>query len=146
MSRFVDDMPIGRKLFFLALIYSVPIVFLLYLFVSQTNKDINFADKELRGTEYLRVTRKLLEHVPQHRALLAEQIGGNTAVRSAVLRELNASPGTVVDASGDRLTIGAGTSGIAILEIQAEGKRPMAPREFLAGHRVAPGSRFSSLP
>ena len=66
--------------------------------------------------------------------------------RSAVLRELNASPGTVVDASGDRLTIAAGTSGIAILEIQAEGKRPMAPREFLAGHRVAPGSRFSSLP
>ena len=66
--------------------------------------------------------------------------------RSAVLRELNAPPGTVVDASGDRLTIAAGTSGIAILEIQAEGKRPMAPREFLAGHRVAPGSRFSSLP
>jgi len=66
--------------------------------------------------------------------------------RSTVLSELNAPPGTVVDASGDRLTIAAGTSGIAILEIQAEGKRPMAPREFLAGHRIAPGSRFSSLP
>jgi methionyl-tRNA formyltransferase len=66
--------------------------------------------------------------------------------RSTVLRELNAPPGTVVEASGDRLTVAAGTSGIGILEIQAEGKRPMAPREFLAGHRVPPGSRFSSLP
>ena len=66
--------------------------------------------------------------------------------RSALLAELNAPPGTVVEASGDRLTVAAGTSGVAILEIQAEGKRPMAPREFLAGHRVAPGSHFSSLP
>ena len=66
--------------------------------------------------------------------------------RSIVLPELNAPAGTVVDASGDRLTVAAGTSGVGILEIQAEGKRPMAPRDFLAGHRVLPGSRFSSLP
>jgi methionyl-tRNA formyltransferase len=66
--------------------------------------------------------------------------------RSVVLPELNAPPGTVVDASGDSLTVAAGTSGVGILEIQAEGKRPMAPREFLAGHRVSPGGRFSSLP
>ena len=66
--------------------------------------------------------------------------------RSIVLPELNAPAGTVVDASGDRLTVAAGTSGVGILEIQAEGKRPMAPRDFLAGHRVPPGSRFSSLP
>ncbi len=66
--------------------------------------------------------------------------------RSAVLAALNAPPGTVVEAQGDRFTVAAGTSGIAILEIQAEGKRPMAPREFLAGHRITPGSHFSSLP
>jgi methionyl-tRNA formyltransferase len=66
--------------------------------------------------------------------------------RSMVVRELNAPPGTVVEAGGDRLTIAAATSGIGILEIQVEGKRPMRPRDFLAGHRVRPGSRFSSLP
>ena len=54
--------------------------------------------------------------------------------RSAVLPGLTGAAGTVVEAAGDRLTVAAGTGGIAILEIQAEGKRPMTPREFLAGH------------
>src|SRR5205823_4313995 len=35
--------------------------------------------------EYLRVTRKLLEHVPQHRALLKTYLDGNQALRPAVI-------------------------------------------------------------
>ena len=33
-----------------------------------------------------------------------------------------------------------------LIEIQAEGKRPMTPREFLAGHRLTAGDRFTSAP
>jgi hypothetical protein len=29
-----------------------------------------------------------------------------------------------------------------VLEIQPEGKRPMAARDFLAGHRLRAGDRF----
>src|SRR5205807_4862405 len=59
--------------------------------------------------------------------------------RSAVLKsESQHSAGVVIEASGDRLVVGAGGGAIALLEIQLEGKRPTTAREFLAGHRVAP--------
>jgi len=35
---------------------------------------------------------------------------------------------------------------IAITGIQAEGKRPMTPREFLAGHRLAVGELVTVHP
>jgi len=67
--------------------------------------------------------------------------------RSNVVRQLQTdAPGAVIEAAGDQLVIGTGAGAIAIVEIQVEGKRPMIPREFLAGHRVLPGDRFSALP
>ena len=33
-----------------------------------------------------------------------------------------------------------------ISEIQAEGKRPMTTRDFLAGHRLSRGDRFTATP
>ena len=33
---------------------------------------------------------------------------------------------------------------IAIEQVQPEGRRPMEAREFLAGHRLQPGARFTS--
>jgi hypothetical protein len=33
---------------------------------------------------------------------------------------------------------------VQILELQAEGKRPMTAREFLAGNRIEPGDHFTS--
>jgi methionyl-tRNA formyltransferase len=53
-----------------------------------------------------------------------------------------AEPGVVVEASGDRLVIATGAGALAIGELQLEGRRPMAAREFLAGHPVARGDRF----
>jgi len=55
-----------------------------------------------------------------------------------------AAPGVVVEAAGERLVVAARPGAVAITELQLEGKRPMLPREFLAGHRVAEGSRFST--
>jgi methionyl-tRNA formyltransferase len=53
-------------------------------------------------------------------------------------------PGMVLEADGDRLTVATGSGVLCIVEIQAEGKRPMGTREFLAGHRLAAGDRFTS--
>jgi methionyl-tRNA formyltransferase len=57
-----------------------------------------------------------------------------------------ASPGTILEASGDHLVVATGSATLRLLEIQPEGKRPMAIREFLAGHHLAVGDRFTSAP
>ena len=57
------------------------------------------------------------------------------------------APGTLVEASGDRLVAAAGGgSALAITEIQPEGRRPLPARAFLAGRRWTPGLRFDPAP
>jgi methionyl-tRNA formyltransferase len=76
-------------------------------------------------------------------------LGGHRYIvlRSAVASGGGAGvPGTVLEAAGDRLVVATGSEALQILEIQAEGKRAMHAREFLAGHRLAPGDRFISAP
>jgi methionyl-tRNA formyltransferase len=54
--------------------------------------------------------------------------------------------GSIVEADGDRLIVSTGDGLLRIVEIQAEGKRPMQTREFLAGHRLIAGDRFAPVP
>jgi methionyl-tRNA formyltransferase len=55
----------------------------------------------------------------------------------------HAAPGTVVDATADRLAVVAGDGEVLrILQIQPEGRRVMTAREFLAGRSVAAGDQF----
>jgi methionyl-tRNA formyltransferase len=55
-------------------------------------------------------------------------------------------PGTIVEAAGDQLVVATGAGRLRLTEIQAEGKRPMSVREFLAGHGLTPGDRFGPNP
>jgi methionyl-tRNA formyltransferase len=55
-------------------------------------------------------------------------------------------PGSVVTAHGDGLRVAAGNEALDLLEIQAEGRRPMSPRDFLAGRRLRPGDRLARTP
>lgn len=66
---------------------------------------------------------------------------------STVLRDAKpGGPGTIVEATGERLIVAAGSGAVALVEIQPEGKRPMTARDFLAGHRVSAGDRFVARP
>jgi methionyl-tRNA formyltransferase len=56
------------------------------------------------------------------------------------------APGTILEAAGDRLSIATADCALDLLEIQAEGKRPMRVREFLAGHPLTPGTRLQPSP
>jgi methionyl-tRNA formyltransferase len=56
------------------------------------------------------------------------------------------TPGTLVAAKGDDLRVAAGTGVVRLLQLQLEGKRAVAPREFLAGHALAVGDRLASAP
>jgi methionyl-tRNA formyltransferase len=54
------------------------------------------------------------------------------------------APGTVVAAARDDFHVTTGHGGrVAILRLQAEGRRPMSAREFLAGHPVETGARLT---
>jgi methionyl-tRNA formyltransferase len=56
----------------------------------------------------------------------------------------DAEPGTILAAADDNLVVRTGAGALRILDIQPEGKRPMMVREFLAGHRLPPGTRFAA--
>jgi len=56
------------------------------------------------------------------------------------------APATIVDAAGDRIVVGTGQGLLNLLVVQTEGKRPMAAREFLAGHPLTSGERFTAAP
>ena len=65
--------------------------------------------------------------------------------RSAIeSRDARDTAGAILEADGDRLVIATGDGALRITEIQAEGKRPMGVREFLAGHRLTAGDRFTT--
>lgn len=56
--------------------------------------------------------------------------------------QAQADAGRIVEAAGDRLLVATGSGLLHVTEIQAEGKRPMNTRDFLAGHRIEKGDRF----
>jgi methionyl-tRNA formyltransferase len=51
-------------------------------------------------------------------------------------------PGTILRADASGIAVASGAGVLVIEELQPEGRRAMAVRDFLAGHRIAPGSRF----
>lgn len=61
--------------------------------------------------------------------------------RSAV-ESTNAEPGVVVEASGDRLVVGAGQGALRLLSVQVPGRKAMPAQEFLRGNPVRVGDRL----
>jgi len=57
---------------------------------------------------------------------------------------IDVSPGTVLEAHGDRLLIAAGSDAVLFRSIQPAGKRLMSVEEFLRGHPIKPGDHFGT--
>ena len=55
-----------------------------------------------------------------------------------------AEPGTVLEAHAETLRVATGAGTLRLLSLQREGGRPLSAREFLAGHRLVPGARFTA--
>jgi methionyl-tRNA formyltransferase len=53
------------------------------------------------------------------------------------------APGRIAKAEGDELLVGTGEGLLSIIELQPEGKRPMAARAFLQGRDVVEGDVFT---
>jgi methionyl-tRNA formyltransferase len=56
---------------------------------------------------------------------------------------LRGTPGTVIQAD-EAIVVACGEHALAITELQRAGGKRLPARQFLAGHRVAPGSRFGT--
>jgi methionyl-tRNA formyltransferase len=79
--------------------------------------------------------------------------GSHTILGGAVLKVLaaepvprarhEAGPGTVLDTSGDAVTVACAAGAVRLLRLQAEGRRPLPADQFLRGFRLAPGDRFT---
>lgn len=72
------------------------------------------------------------------------------AMRLIVLRShpevalTDAAPGTVLRVTRDAIDVATGEQGqLAIVELQAEGRRPMHVRDFVAGHPIREGAVFT---
>lgn len=76
--------------------------------------------------------------------------GTRLIVRRTALGEPLATPmapGTVIDATPQRWRVATGDRGsLQLVEVQAEGKRPMNARDYLAGRPVQPGTRLGAEP
>jgi methionyl-tRNA formyltransferase len=51
-------------------------------------------------------------------------------------------PGTIVAIGRDAITVATGDGRILITEVQPDGRRPMAARDYLAGRPLQPGAKF----
>ncbi|MDD5255736.1 MAG: methionyl-tRNA formyltransferase, partial [Candidatus Omnitrophica bacterium] len=53
-------------------------------------------------------------------------------------------PGEVVRAQKDGIIVSCASSLLSVGELQLEGKRRMTAQEFIAGHKIRPGEKFSN--
>ncbi len=60
----------------------------------------------------------------------------------AQVAECSGAPGEVLSAGPEGMVVGCGQQSLRLLQVQREGGRRLAAREFLAGHPVTPGTRL----
>jgi len=55
----------------------------------------------------------------------------------------DSAPGTVLDTTGDAVTVACSSGAVRLLRLQAEGRKPLPADQFLRGFRLVPGDRFA---
>jgi methionyl-tRNA formyltransferase len=76
-------------------------------------------------------------------------VGGERLIKiwsARVEEQLHGSAGTILSADKSGIVVACGQDALRILELQREGGRRLGAAEFLAGHPIAAGERFSSGP
>jgi methionyl-tRNA formyltransferase len=73
-------------------------------------------------------------------------IGGKTlkvlATRVGAAEGSLGSPGSVLEASGERIAIACGTGSLDLLRAQLEGKKPLGARDLISGRAAQKGQRL----
>lgn len=96
----MQNWKLWQKLTLICVAFVIPILVLLWLGVDEKNVAIDFASKELQGTAYERVLRKLMEEVPRHaHSLFLSRLPHSSNAQAAVHDE------QAIDAAFQELTL-----------------------------------------
>jgi methionyl-tRNA formyltransferase len=63
---------------------------------------------------------------------------------AAPVEQTGRVPGEILKVDRDALVVACGEDALRILSVQREGGRRLGLRDFLAGHALQPGQRFTS--
>jgi len=132
----LNDVRISRKLALLAGIFILPVAFLAWLLIAQSNKDIDFAAKELLGSRYVAALARLETDLTETKPALA--LSQAHAAVKAVEADLGAVMGTaeVMDAL-DKSMVALGPNGG---DVDSRDKAVAAVRAVI--NRVGDGSNL----
>ena len=84
MFEKLNNLKIRQKLLVVTSILAFPILVLLYLFADSRDQLIARSNEELKGLEYVRALRPLLERVPQHRDTAIAILNGDGSQREGL--------------------------------------------------------------
>jgi len=112
-------------------------------YASKITKEEGLIDWTLAATDIHNRVRGLYPWPHAFSYLNGERL---IVMRSHVAPEpTSADPGTIVDVSSGAISVATGHGErLAIDEVQPEGRRAMKVRDYLAGHPIQPGTRFSA--
>jgi methyl-accepting chemotaxis protein len=118
VMSFLKSLSIGKKFAFVIVGFSIPITVLLFFFVQEAKKGIDFAALETKGTAYLRPLRGLLGQAAYHR-LYADRIKtGDMTAQEHLARTANNIQTLLTELQdadkkhGESLSIGSKTSSL----------------------------------
>jgi twitching motility protein PilJ len=83
MIKRIENLKIWQKLGLILLVMGIPLGTLAYFVYDAQNFQVTMAQDELRGTEYLKATRELLQQIPEHAASTAGHLSGDSSYRSS---------------------------------------------------------------
>ena len=92
-ASLMNKLSYPRKMILISTIFIIPLMTSLYMLNGQLNININFAEKERLGVEYIQQLRKLTEHIPAHRGMTNAYLAGDESFQSKIMAkrtEINA--------------------------------------------------------
>ena len=82
MLKKIENLKIWQKLGLIVLAMGIPVVTLAVLVFKATDFNVTMAKEELVGADYLKVTRELLQQIPEHAAFTAGALAGDNGYRA----------------------------------------------------------------
>ncbi len=84
-TSFMNQLSCSNKMLLISFAFMTPLIITLFLLVSEQLDDINFAEHEKTGVEYIVPLRQLIQHFPEHRGMTNAYLSGNENFRAKIL-------------------------------------------------------------
>ena len=97
----LKNMKIGQKLALVVIVMGAPIAVLVYLFIDARNVEIEEAQQEIVGAQFLHPMRQLLEHIPMHRAAADALLRGDVDAHNRMLEAQTAVDSDIASLDSD---------------------------------------------